>query len=169
LAVQNKLIKGRSFEIKNIKLKFMNKILWIIVAILLLVFVGYFLMRGYRAPTPTPTVPTPTAPAPTAPKEEVTPTLETPVKEITVVGTEFSFNPSSITLSAGERVKIIFKNEGKAPHNLVIQGLGIGTRTIGGGQTDTIEFTAPSSGTYTFYCSVPGHRAAGMEGRLEVN
>jgi nitrite reductase (NO-forming) len=65
-------------------------------------------------------------------------------------------------------VKIIFKNEGKAPHNLVIQGLGIGTRTIGVGQTDTIEFTAPSSGTYTFYCSVPGHRAAGMEGRLEV-
>jgi nitrite reductase (NO-forming) len=141
----------------------MNKTLWIIVAILLVVFVGYFLMRGYRAPTPTPTTP-----APTAPKEEVTPTPGAPVKEITVVGTEFSFNPSSITLSAGERVKIIFKNEGKAPHNLIIQGLGIGTRTIGGGQTDTIEFTAPSSGTYTFYCSVPGHRSAGMEGRLEV-
>jgi plastocyanin len=136
----------------------MNKTLWIIVAILLVVFVGYFLMRGYRAPTSTPT----------APKEEVTPTPGAPVKEITVVGTEFSFNPSSITLSAGERVKIIFKNEGKAPHNLVIQGLGIGTRTIGGGQTDTIEFTAPSSGTYTFYCSVPGHRSAGMEGKLEV-
>jgi plastocyanin len=103
-----------------------NKTFWIIVVILFGSFIGYFLMRGYRAPTPT-------TPPPTAPKEEVTPTLETPVKEITVVGTEFSFNPSSITLSAGERVKIIFKNEGKAPHNLIIQGLGIGTRTIGGG------------------------------------
>jgi nitrite reductase (NO-forming) len=147
----------------------MNKTLWIIVAIILVVFVGYFLMRGYRAPTPTTPAPTaPKTPAPTAPKEEVTPTPGAPVKEITVVGTEFSFSPSSISVSAGERVKIIFKNQGKAPHNLVIQGLGIGTRTIGGGQTDTIEFTAPSSGTYTFYCSVPGHRSAGMEGRLEV-
>jgi plastocyanin len=136
----------------------MNKTLWIIVAILLVVFVGYFLMRGYRAPTLTPTLP----------KKEVAPTPGAPVKEITVIGTEFSFSPSSITVLAGERVKIVFKNQGKAPHNLVIQGLGIGTRTIGGGQTDTIEFTAPSSGTYAFYCSVPGHRAAGMEGRLEV-
>jgi len=136
----------------------MNKTFWIIVVILLVVFVGYFLMRGYRAPTPT----TP------APKEEARSTPETSTREFTVVGTEFSFSPSSISVSAGERVKIIFKNEGKAPHNLVIQGLGIGTRTIGGGQTDTIEFTAPSSGTYTFYCSVPGHRSAGMEGKLEV-
>jgi plastocyanin len=140
-----------------------NKTLWIIVAILLIVFVGYFLMRRYRAPTPTSTTS-----APTAPKEEVTSTPGAPTREFTVVGTEFSFSPSSISISAGERVKIVFKNEGKAPHNLVIQGLGVGTRTIGGGKTDTIEFTAPSSGTYTFYCSVPDHRAAGMEGRLEV-
>jgi plastocyanin len=142
----------------------MNKTIWAIILILVVIVGGYLLLRsGYRAPTPTPTTM-----SPTAPKEEVTPNLETSVKEITVVGTEFSFNPSSITLSAGERVKIIFKNQGKAPHNLVIQGLGIGTRTIFGGQTDTIEFTASSSGTYTFYCSVPGHRSAGMEGKLEV-
>jgi len=148
----------------------MNKTLLIIAVIILLVIGGYFLfMRGYQAPTPAPSAPTPPAL-----QREVTPTEEgvlapTPsIREFTVVGSEFSFSPSSISVSAGERVKIIFKNEGKAPHNLVIQGLNIKTRTIDGGKTDTIEFTAPSSGTYTFYCSVPGHRSAGMEGKLEV-
>ena len=52
-------------------------------------------MRGYRAPTPT-------TPAPTVPKEEVTPTPGAPTREFTVVGTEFSFSPSSISVSAGE-------------------------------------------------------------------
>jgi uncharacterized cupredoxin-like copper-binding protein len=148
----------------------MNKTLLISVVIILLVVGGYFILkRGYQAPTPVPSAPTPPVL-----QEEVTPTeggvlAPTPsIREFTVFGNEFSFSPSSISVSAGERVKIIFKNEGKVPHNLVIQELNIKTRTIGGGQTDTIEFTAPSSGTYTFYCSIPGHRSAGMEGKLEV-
>jgi len=90
------------------------------------------------------------------------------VREITVSGTEFSFNPSSITVSAGERVKVTFKNDGAAPHNFTITELGIATNTIGGGNIDTIEFTAPSSGTLTFFCSVSGHRQRGMEGEVSV-
>ena len=46
--------------------------------------------------------------------------------------------------------------------------LGISTKTIGSGQTETIEFVAPTSGTYTFICSVPGHATAGMVGDLIV-
>lgn len=90
------------------------------------------------------------------------------VKELTVSGAEFSFDPASITVSAGESVRITFKNNGRAPHNLVIEGLGVSTKTIGGGQADTTEFIAPSAGTYAFICSVPGHRASGMEGSLIV-
>lgn len=90
------------------------------------------------------------------------------VKEIQVFGTEFSFNPSSITLNEGERVKITFTNNGASLHNLVINGLGVGTKTIGPGQADTIEFTALASGNYNFFCSVPGHRASGMEGSLII-
>lgn len=140
----------------------------IIIAVLLLAIVGgYFLLRGsYQAPTSAPTTPKET-PEVTVPEEEVSPPTSQ-VKEFTVSGSEFSFSPSSISVAVGERVKIIFRNDGRAPHNLIVEGLGVGIRTIGGGQTDIIEFTAPASGTYTFICSVPGHRAAGMEGSLKI-
>ncbi len=41
------------------------------------------------------------------------------------------------------------------------------TKTIGGGETDTIEFTAPGKGVYDFLCSFPGH-AALMKGTFIV-
>lgn len=102
----------------------------------------------------------------TTPLPAVTPTGQ--VKEFSVSGTEYSFSPSSITVNAGDQVRITFKNNGRAIHNLIIEGLGVGTKTIGVGQADIVEFIAPASGTYTFFCSVSGHRAAGMEGSLKV-
>lgn len=96
-----------------------------------------------------------------------TPELWVP-REILVTGTEFKFNPPGISLKAGERVKIVFQNKGKIIHNLTIEELGIASETIPGGSQDSIEFVAPSSGNYTFYCSVGSHRVAGMEGTLIV-
>ena len=91
------------------------------------------------------------------------------LKEFIIEGSEFSFNPSSITVNAGDRVKITFKNTGSARHNLVIGDLGVSTSLIPAGSTDTIEFTADRSGTFAFYCSVPGHRSSGMEGQISVS
>ena len=151
----------------------MNKIILIIAIILIVIVGGYFLLReGYQTPTPTNLEIT----APQGTSGEVfeipQPGQETPVatevKEITVIGTEFAFSPFSITVLAGEKVKLTFKNNGQAPHNLAIKELGISTKTIGGGQTDTIAFTAPASGIFTFFCSIPGHRSSGMEGNLKV-
>lgn len=41
------------------------------------------------------------------------------------------------------------------------------TKMLGGGETDTIEFTAPAKGTYEFLCSFPGHYAL-MKGTFIV-
>lgn len=41
------------------------------------------------------------------------------------------------------------------------------TKLIGGGESDTIEFTAPAKGTYEFLCSFPGHSAL-MKGTFIV-
>jgi plastocyanin len=40
-------------------------------------------------------------------------------------------------------------------------------RTVGQGGTSTVSASL-KPGTYTFYCSVPGHREGGMEGKLTV-
>ncbi|KKU90785.1 MAG: Plastocyanin, partial [Candidatus Jorgensenbacteria bacterium GW2011_GWA1_48_11] len=45
---------------------------------------------------------------------------------------------------------------------------GIRTKTIQGGQSETVEFTPSEEGTFAFYCSVSNHRLLGMEGSLEV-
>lgn len=99
---------------------------------------------------------------------EPQPAAITEIKEITVTGTEFVFFPSAITVKEGQKVKINFQNQGAMVHNLVIEELGIATKTVGSGETDAIEFTAPATGTYKFFCSLPGHQPAGMEGSLNV-
>lgn len=72
----------------------------------------------------------------------------------------------SKTASAGAgALKVIMPNESGVPHNLVIDGKGK-TQTIPSGTSDfSADFPA---GAYVYYCSVPGHRQAGMEGKLTV-
>lgn len=41
------------------------------------------------------------------------------------------------------------------------------TKMLGGGESTTIEFTAPDKGTYDFICSFPGHYAM-MKGKFIV-
>jgi plastocyanin len=63
-------------------------------------------------------------------------------------------------------LKVEMPNESSTPHDIVIDGKGKGEVVQAGG---TSEFEAEfAAGSYTYYCSVPGHRAAGMEGELTV-
>jgi uncharacterized cupredoxin-like copper-binding protein len=50
----------------------------------------------------------------------------------------------------------------------MIDELGVASKTINSGESDTIEFTAGATGTFSFYCGVENHRDQGMEGTLEV-
>jgi plastocyanin len=65
---------------------------------------------------------------------------------------------------------IDFKNPSSTPHNVAIEDSAgkklAETETIAEGETSTkVELEA---GEYTFYCSIPGHREAGMEGTLTI-
>ena len=85
----------------------------------------------------------------------------------TVEARDLSFTPTAISLPASRPATIVLRNAGRVVHNLTIDALGI---QIVASPGTTNESTLPSipPGTYTFYCSVSGHRQAGMEGTLTV-
>jgi len=141
-----------------------NKSLWIVLGVLLAVVLAGFLYLGRPQLSPT----TQKSPTTTVSKETTVPETSGEAREITVEGSEYSYSPTSIKVEAGEKIRLTFKNTGNLPHNFTIDELGVRTRTIAGGQTDVVEFTADKSGTFAFYCSIPGHKQLGMEGDLEV-
>jgi len=78
------------------------------------------------------------------------------------------FDPTSLEATAGQ-VTIDFTNDSSLPHNVTIEGNGIeevASDTVTGDKS-SVSADLPA-GTYTFYCSVDGHKAAGMEGTLTV-
>jgi plastocyanin len=80
-----------------------------------------------------------------------------------------AYKKTKVTAKAGEDT-IDFTNPASIGHNVTIEdsaGKTIGeTETLAEGSTSTTVDLKP--GTYTYYCSVPGHREAGMEGTLVV-
>lgn len=80
-----------------------------------------------------------------------------------------AFTTDSTTSKAG-KVTVEFNNESPVPHDVAIEdssGETIGqTETIAEGSDSTTVTLKP--GEYKFYCTVPGHRQAGMEGTLTV-
>ena len=79
------------------------------------------------------------------------------------------FDKSSLTAKAG-KVTLEMENPSQIPHAVAIKGNGVDVdgKTIGNGETSTASADL-KPGTYTFYCPVPGHEAAGMKGTLTVN
>lgn len=63
---------------------------------------------------------------------------------------------------------VVFRvtNRGNAVHDFKIKGKV--TRRLGPGESQTIRVTFSKAGTYRFLCTVVGHAAAGMKGRLVV-
>jgi uncharacterized cupredoxin-like copper-binding protein len=114
-----------------------------------------------------------------------------PSTEIALDATDFSYTPASVTVPAGEAVTLTLKNLSVVEHDFVIEKIDVKTvvRKDSGseahhahgeeldldlhisaqpGDTSVIEFTVSKPGTYTFFCSVAGHKEAGMSGELVV-
>jgi plastocyanin len=82
---------------------------------------------------------------------------------------ELAYTTTSATAKAG-KVTVDFTNPQALTHDVAIEsssGDEVGkTELIASGSDSATVDLKP--GTYTFYCSVPGHREAGMEGTLTV-
>ncbi len=89
------------------------------------------------------------------------------VKEFTVTGTSFKFTPAQIKVNEGDTVRVTFKNE-NGMHDWRLDEFNVGTKVIGAGQQETVEFVASKAGQYEYYCSVGQHRQLGMKGTLVV-
>lgn len=87
---------------------------------------------------------------------------------ITVTGTNaLAFEPETLTASAGT-VTVELTAEDADEHTFVVEEVG-DTEVVAAAAGETATGSVDlESGAYTFYCDIPGHRAAGMEGELTV-
>lgn len=94
--------------------------------------------------------------------------VETSMQIFTVVGENFAFSPSTMTVKKGDTVQVTFVNS-DGFHDFVIDEFdGAKSTRIKSGEQETITFVADTVGTFTYYCSVGEHRAMGMKGTLTV-
>ncbi len=89
------------------------------------------------------------------------------VSQVTVqAGDTYRFTPSTITVHPGT-VRIVLDNIGTgAPHNVTFLGFSAATADAASGQSQSVTFTTPAPGTYTFVCTI--HERQGQTGKLVV-
>ncbi|HEX2376835.1 MAG TPA: plastocyanin/azurin family copper-binding protein [Gaiellales bacterium] len=92
------------------------------------------------------------------------------VVEIDVASSGFAFAQSTATASAGH-VTIKSMNPQGTGHDIALRGDGVDEKgeVVQDGGVSTIDIADLKPGTYTYYCSVPGHEDAGMKGTLTVS
>jgi uncharacterized cupredoxin-like copper-binding protein len=100
-----------------------------------------------------------------------------------------NYEPNDLTLKRGTPYKLVLKNIGKAAHDIVsgslfdkeVTALRMVNTVVGRVTADNISsvFIRPKQetevwivplkpGNYSFFCSIPGHREAGMEGGIKI-
>jgi azurin len=116
---------------------------------------------------------------------------------ISTAGEALQFAPAALSATAGQPVKVTFKNGSAAQkHNWVLvkgadadaqkvddEGATAGeaagyiptdpnivssVKLVNGGETGSASIAAPAAGNYIFLCTFPGHYVAGMKGTLTV-
>jgi plastocyanin len=79
---------------------------------------------------------------------------------------DFYFDPTTLTGTAGQTVKIEIENEGSTEHNFSIDDQNI-DQDIEDGKTATVTVKFPASGVVEFYCKY--HKTSGMVGQLKAS
>jgi uncharacterized cupredoxin-like copper-binding protein len=111
--------------------------------------------------------------------------LGEPVTTTELVMRDIAFAPGALEARAGEVLEIRIQNTGSLFHDLVIDEVDAAVAVIepagrvgrastavyvglDGRKSTVVQVRAATPGTYEFYCSVAGHRQAGMHGTLTV-
>lgn len=108
-----------------------------------------------------------------------------------VEGSSWGFDPSVIEVPVGQRVRLTLINDGRAEHDVEITGLladhleiegGLQHDRLAGGHHEadlvaahampgtkaSVLFTPTIAAVYEFACTLPGHKEAGMVGKIVV-
>ena len=94
-----------------------------------------------------------------------------PAGSIKVTMTEFKFDPSTISAPAG-KVVFFLVNSGSTQHDMAIRDssnnrLAV-SELVSAGDSSTFTVDNIAAGTYTIFCTQPGHESSGMKGTLTV-
>lgn len=94
-----------------------------------------------------------------------------PSGSIKVTMTEYSFNPSTISVPAG-KVVFFLVNAGTISHDMILRDPsgqrvpGAASELVSAGDSFVFTITNLSAGTYAIFCDQPGHEASGMKGTV---
>lgn len=82
---------------------------------------------------------------------------------------EMKFNPATLDVTKGEKVTVSLVNKDSAQnHSFVMTDFNVKIEQVAPGKTGTATFTASKTGTFQYFCDVPGHKDGGMTGQLTV-
>ncbi len=120
-----------------------------------------------------------------------------PTAEFEIVATDIAYDTNQLEVMTGQPIKVTFRNEGALEHDfsimkLPLSGEAMSTQMEGemaghdddmdnmaeepevhvaasmNGGSNVLQFTPAEPGTYEYYCTVEGHKEAGMVGTLTV-
>ncbi|USK67023.1 cupredoxin domain-containing protein [Peribacillus frigoritolerans] len=113
----------------------------------------------------------------TVPEENISNSLALEIKAI-----DFRYEPRNLSINRGEEYEITLKNDGKDEHDINIvsrdefyknnaenfQGEGNFLLHAKAGESASAKISSLPAGNYIFYCTIPGHKEAGMIGEIKV-
>jgi len=113
-----------------------------------------------------------------------------PAGTLHLVMQDIAYDTTALTARKGESVRIDLENRGQITHDFTVQRMPVEDVRMTGGSTMSehmqggmdydlhlalgqgkkgqLEFQPTAAGQYEYFCTVPGHREAGMKGTLTV-
>lgn len=103
-------------------------------------------------------------------EEELTGASEEQAADVTfeIEMVDIAFVEKELVVPANTEITINLVNNGVAVHTFNIDELDVASGDVASGETASVTFNTGAPGEYEYYCSIPGHREAGMVGTLIV-